>query len=90
MSWDTDQIPSTDFGSTNTIERVISVVRMDDVLPHNYPAPHSPVALLATDPDFALNRDDYLNRMMCMQRHNAGSAGERENAAVPQVPARGR
>ena len=69
-------------------ERAIAIKRVLGVRPHHNAAALTPSVVFAADGDASVERDDDLNRVVCVRRDDSLSSGGEEEAALPQVPAR--
>ena len=69
-------------------ERAVAIKRMLGVRPDHDAAALTPSLVFAADGDASVERDDDLNRVVCVGRDDSPSSGGEEEAALPQIPAR--
>ena len=69
-------------------EGTVAVKRVLGVRPHDDASRLTPFTVTAGEGDASVERDDDLNRVVCVSGHDALSSRSEEKPALPQIPAR--
>jgi len=69
-------------------EGTVAVKRVLGIRPHDDASRLTPFTVAAGDGDASVERDDDLDRVVCVSGHNAMSSRSEEKPALPHIPAR--